>query len=77
MQTLPEISELHGVAGLGLVLGVLPLLVLILLVRLLFGIDVLAPMLHQYGIRIRRYGYDDTAIRHLQKIRIRRYGEYI
>ena len=42
MQTLPEISELHGVAGLGLVLGVLPLLVLILLVRLLFGIDVIA-----------------------------------
>ena len=34
-------------------------------------------MLHRYGIRIRRYGYDDTAIRHLQKIRIRRYGEYI
>jgi len=39
--------------------------------------DSTAAMLHRYGIRIRRYGYDDTAIRHLQKIRIRRYGEYI
>jgi hypothetical protein len=33
--------------------------------------------LHRYGIRIRRYWYGDTSIRHFQKIRIRRYGKYI
>jgi hypothetical protein len=37
----------------------------------------LDPTLHRYGIRIRRYRYGDTLIRHFQKTRIRRYGKYI
>jgi hypothetical protein len=33
--------------------------------------------LHGYGIRICRYGYVDTLIRQLQKIRIHQYSKYI
>jgi hypothetical protein len=35
----------------------------------------IVPRLHRYRIRIRRYRYGDTLIRHFSKIRIRRYGK--